>query len=63
MADPCAVFLMGPTATGKTELALELAERYPLALINADSAHVYRGMDVGTAKPEPAARTDERPER
>lgn len=56
MADPCAVFLMGPTATGKTELALELADRHPVALINADSAQVYRGMDVGTAKPDAAVR-------
>jgi tRNA dimethylallyltransferase len=47
---------MGPTATGKTELALELAQAHPLALINADSAQVYTGMDVGTAKPSPAVR-------
>jgi len=53
MASRCAVFLMGPTATGKTELAMELAEAFPVALINADSAQVYRGMDVGTAKPGP----------
>jgi tRNA dimethylallyltransferase len=47
---------MGPTATGKTELAMALADRYPVALINADSAQVYRGMDVGTAKPDGATR-------
>ena len=56
MAERCAVFLMGPTATGKTDLALALAAAHPVALINADSAQVYRGMDVGTAKPEPAVR-------
>ncbi|MFB6260149.1 MAG: isopentenyl transferase family protein, partial [Thiohalorhabdaceae bacterium] len=49
---------MGPTATGKTEMAMELADAFPLALINADSAQVYRGMDVGTAKPAPAVRRD-----
>lgn len=52
-----AVFLMGPTASGKTELALALADAFPVALINADSAQVYRGMDVGTAKPSPGVRT------
>lgn len=50
---PPAIFLMGPTASGKTELAGALAERFPLALISVDSALVYRGMDIGTAKPEP----------
>ena len=49
----CAIFLMGPTATGKTELALRLADAFPVALINADSAQVYRGMAVGTAQPGP----------
>ena len=49
------VAIMGPTATGKTELALALAERLPVAVINVDSAQVYRGLDVGTAKPSPAA--------
>ncbi len=56
MAERCAVFLMGPTASGKTELALALADRFPVALINADSAQVYRGMDAGTAKPDPQTR-------
>lgn len=56
MAERCAVFLMGPTATGKTEAALALADRLPVALINADSAQVYRGMDAGTAKPDPETR-------
>jgi len=53
---PCAIFLMGPTASGKTGAALALAERFPVQLINVDSAQIYRGMDIGTAKPEPAVR-------
>lgn len=48
-----ALLLMGPTATGKTELALALAARLPLALISVDSAMVYRGLDIGSAKPAP----------
>ena len=48
---PPAVFLMGPTASGKTALAVELARRYPLEIISVDSAQVYRGLDIGTAKP------------
>ena len=51
---PRAVFLMGPTASGKTELAVELHERYPVDIVSVDSALVYRGMDVGTAKPDVA---------
>ncbi len=43
---------MGPTAAGKTRLAMELAERLPLRTISVDSAMVYRGMDIGTGKPE-----------
>ena len=46
------VFLMGPTAAGKTRLAMELAERLPLHAISVDSAMVYRGMDIGTGKPD-----------
>jgi tRNA dimethylallyltransferase len=48
--------LLGPTAVGKTDLALTLAERWPLDVVNMDSAQVYRGMDIGTAKPDAAAR-------
>lgn len=51
---PPAIFLMGPTAAGKTDLALELARQLPCELVSVDSALVYRGMDIGTAKPEPA---------
>jgi tRNA dimethylallyltransferase len=48
-----AIFIMGPTAAGKTELAVELAQRLPVDVISVDSVLVYRGMDIGTAKPEP----------
>lgn len=44
---------MGPTAAGKTDLALALAEKYPVEIISVDSALVYKGMDIGTAKPSP----------
>jgi tRNA dimethylallyltransferase len=47
------IFLMGATATGKTDLALEIGERFPVEIISVDSALVYRGMDIGTAKPAP----------
>jgi tRNA dimethylallyltransferase len=43
---------MGPTASGKTDVAVELCDRYPFDLISVDSAMVYRGMDIGTAKPD-----------
>ena len=51
---PLAIFLMGPTASGKTALACDLSERFALDLVSVDSALVYRGMDIGTAKPDAA---------
>lgn len=45
------VFLMGPTASGKTDLAMTLVETGRYEIISVDSAMVYRGMDIGTAKP------------
>jgi tRNA dimethylallyltransferase len=54
MNQPLAVFLMGPTASGKTAVAVELVQRLPLEIISVDSALVYRGMDIGTAKPDAA---------
>ena len=49
-----ALFLMGPTASGKTSLAMALADVLPIDIISVDSAMVYRGMDLGTAKPDQA---------
>ncbi|UVL56855.1 tRNA (adenosine(37)-N6)-dimethylallyltransferase MiaA [Pseudomonas sp. B21-035] len=49
--NPPAIFLMGPTAAGKTDLAIELTKVLPCELISVDSALVYRGMDIGSAKP------------
>lgn len=51
MASDLIIALVGPTATGKTDVALELADRFDVALISLDSAMVYRQMDIGTAKP------------
>ena len=51
-----AVLLMGPTGVGKSDLALALVERLPLEIVSVDSALVYRGMDIGTAKPSAAVR-------
>jgi tRNA dimethylallyltransferase len=51
---PPAILLMGPTASGKTDLAMALHEQLPVELVSVDSAMVYRGMDIGTAKPSAA---------
>ena len=51
---PSAIFLMGATATGKTALACALAEQFPLGIVSVDSALVYRGLDIGAAKPDAA---------
>ncbi len=55
---PIAVFLMGPTASGKTDLAVELVRRLPVEIISVDSAMIYRDMDIGTAKPGPEVLTE-----
>jgi tRNA dimethylallyltransferase len=52
-----AVLVMGPTASGKSAVALELAERFGAEIVSVDSAQVYRGMDIGSAKPDAATRT------
>jgi tRNA dimethylallyltransferase len=49
---PLAIFLMGPTASGKTAAAVELVRKFPLEIVSVDSAMIYRGMDIGTAKPD-----------
>ncbi|MDP2516219.1 tRNA (adenosine(37)-N6)-dimethylallyltransferase MiaA [Photobacterium damselae subsp. piscicida] len=49
---PQAIFLMGPTASGKTDLAIRLRQELPVELISVDSALIYKGMDIGTAKPD-----------
>ena len=51
---PPAVLIMGPTASGKTAVAMALADRFPIELVSVDSAQVFRDMDVGTAKPDRA---------
>lgn len=53
-APPLVICLAGPTAAGKSASTLALAERWPLEIINVDSATIYRDMDIGTAKPSPA---------
>ena len=53
---PPALFLLGPTASGKTAVALALAARLPVEIVSVDSALVYRDMDIGTAKPDRATR-------
>ena len=52
--NPPAILLMGPTASGKTAVALELAQALPCEIVSVDSALVYKGMDIGTAKPDAA---------
>jgi tRNA dimethylallyltransferase len=54
---PPAILLMGPTASGKSALAIEIAQRFGCEIVSVDSAQVYRGMDIGTAKPDAATRT------
>jgi tRNA dimethylallyltransferase len=54
MSRKLVVCLMGPTASGKTDAAIRLADAFELDLVSVDSALVYRGMDIGTAKPDPA---------
>lgn len=51
---PPAIFVMGPTASGKTDLAIALQNHFPIELINVDSAQVYRQLDIGSAKPDKA---------
>ncbi|HKQ31192.1 MAG TPA: tRNA (adenosine(37)-N6)-dimethylallyltransferase MiaA [Burkholderiales bacterium] len=53
MTLPTAILLMGPTAAGKTDLALYLHEHLPVDIISVDASQVYRGLDIGTAKPTP----------
>ncbi|WP_292938210.1 tRNA (adenosine(37)-N6)-dimethylallyltransferase MiaA [Noviherbaspirillum sp.] len=55
---PLAIAIMGPTASGKTAAAMEIARHIPAEVISVDSALVYRGMDIGTAKPTPAERAE-----
>ncbi|MGF7432788.1 tRNA (adenosine(37)-N6)-dimethylallyltransferase MiaA [Pasteurella bettyae] len=50
-SQPTAIFLMGPTASGKTDLAIQLRQELPVEVISVDSALIYKGMDIGTAKP------------
>ena len=51
MSKQLAIFLMGPTASGKTDLAIKLRQTLPVEVISVDSALIYKGMDIGTAKP------------
>ncbi|GJH42547.1 tRNA (adenosine(37)-N6)-dimethylallyltransferase MiaA [Pasteurella canis] len=51
LTKPTAIFLMGPTASGKTDLAIKLRQVLPVEVISVDSALIYKGMDIGTAKP------------
>ena len=56
VARPLVVVLCGPTGVGKSQWALRLAEQWPLSIISVDSAQVFRGLDIGTAKPDKATR-------
>ncbi len=56
--EPGCIAITGPTACGKTDLALILAREFPIEIISMDSAMVYRGMDIGTAKPDLATRAE-----
>ena len=58
MGDNRIIVLSGPTASGKTAIAISLARVFPLEIVSADSMQVYRGMDIGTAKPTPAQRAE-----
>lgn len=58
--EPGCLAITGPTACGKTDLALILAREFPIEIISMDSAMVYRGMDIGTAKPDAATRAEVR---
>ena len=51
MNKPKVISLMGPTASGKTAFAMALYDKYPIDIISVDSALIYRGMDIGSAKP------------
>ncbi len=51
-ASPAPLMLLGPTASGKSALAMAIAARFPIEIVSVDSAQVYRGMDIGTAKPD-----------
>lgn len=53
LSRPPAIFIMGPTSSGKTKLAISLLQHLPVELISVDSALIYKGMDIGTAKPTP----------
>lgn len=55
---PPVICLMGPTCSGKTGLAVELVRRFPLEIVSVDSTQVYRGLDIGTAKPDAATRAE-----
>src|SRR5690606_21150669 len=54
---PAGIAILGPTASGKSRLAMQLAGLLPVEIISVDSAQVYRGMDIGTAKPLPTERS------